>query len=139
MDWNLTALRKSGNDRVLGGVCGGLGEYTPVPANVWRILFALTMLAGGAGLLVYLLMCWFMPASDGAGSSAGAAWHLDALHRSAMDRQVEGVCGGLGECTPVPSWLWRVAFVATIFAGGIGAVAYLLLWAFIPRASRAIQ
>jgi phage shock protein PspC (stress-responsive transcriptional regulator) len=139
MDWNLAELRKSTSDRMLDGICGGLGEYTPVPALAWRLIFVLSLLAGGAGLLVYVLMWWLMPTADSTGAGAGTAWNLEALHRSDTDRQIEGVCGGLGECTPIPSWLWRVAFVSLVFAGGIGAIAYLLLWIFVPKVSRALS
>ena len=133
MDWKLQQLRKSANDRVLDGICGGLGEYTPVPASVWRVLFVLTALFGCAGVVAYVLLCWLMPAAGSEGAIAGTTWNLQGLRRSATDRQVEGVCGGLGEYTPIPSWLWRVAFVGLIFAGGLGLVAYVLLWAFVPK------
>jgi phage shock protein PspC (stress-responsive transcriptional regulator) len=33
------------------------------------------------------------------------------------DRKIAGVCGGFGEYTPVPAWLWRVAF-SPVFVGG---------------------
>lgn len=133
MDWKLQQLRKSTNDRVLDGICGGLGEYTPVPALIWRVLFVLTAVFGGAGLVAYVLLWWLMPTADSAGASSGTTWNLQGLRRSATDRQVEGVCGGLGEYTPIPSWLWRAAFVGLIFAGGFGLVAYVVVWAFVPR------
>src|SRR5205814_150094 len=51
----LSRLRRSINDRWIGGVCGGLGELTGVPPWSWRILFVLTALLHGLGLLVYVL------------------------------------------------------------------------------------
>jgi phage shock protein PspC (stress-responsive transcriptional regulator) len=137
MDWQLQQLRKSDTDRILAGICGGLGEYTPVPTLVWRVIFVLATLSGGAGVIAYLLMWWLMPAANSTGATAGKAWNLHALHRSVTDREVAGVCGGLGEYTPIPSWLWRVAFVGLIFAGGVGLLAYALLWLFVPNAEPA--
>jgi phage shock protein C len=55
-------LRRSGTDRMAGGVSGGLAEYTGVDAVLWRAAFVLTTLAGGAGVLVYLLLWVLMPA-----------------------------------------------------------------------------
>jgi phage shock protein C len=55
-------LRRSGTDRMAGGVSGGLAEYTGVDAVLWRAAFVLTTLAGGAGVLVYLLLWVRMPA-----------------------------------------------------------------------------
>jgi len=70
-----------------------------------------------------------------AGGSGGAA-HSGFLHRltrSASDRVIGGVCGGLGAHTGLPSWAWRVIFCATVFYFGIGLLFYILLWIFIPR------
>lgn len=133
MEWKVQQLRKSANDRMLAGVCGGLGEYTPVPASAWRVMFILTAIFGCAGLVAYVLLWLLMPAADSEGASAGVGWNLEGLRRSSTDRQVEGVCGGLGEYTPIPAWLWRATFVGLIFAGGLGLVAYVVLWAVIPR------
>lgn len=54
------------------------------------------------------------------------------LKKSATDKKIAGVCGGLGEHTPVPAWLWRALLLILIFAGGTGIVAYLVLWICMP-------
>jgi phage shock protein PspC (stress-responsive transcriptional regulator) len=59
---------------------------------------------------------------------------LRGLHRSKRDTWIGGVCGGLGEGTPLPSWAWRLAFLAAFFAYGFGFAAYLLLWICLPNA-----
>ena len=61
-------------------------------------------------------------------------WNFRELQRSRRDAWFGGVCGGLGEHTPVPSWLWRVAFIATTVGLGCGLVAYVALWILTPRA-----
>ena len=66
-------------------------------------------------------------------------WNLHQLRKSSTDRQLDGICGGLGEHTPVPGWMWRVAFVALCFAGGAGVVAYVLMWAFVPADSKRLS
>lgn len=62
----LHELRRSRTDRILGGVCGGLGQYTGLPAWTWRVLFCLTMLSFGFGLLLYALLWLFIPLQQGA-------------------------------------------------------------------------
>ena len=57
---------------------------------------------------------------------------LQRYRRSATDRYIAGVCGGLGEVTPVPSWAWRVLFIATVCLGGFGVLLYLAIWIFGP-------
>jgi phage shock protein C len=57
----LSQLRRSRSDSVLGGVCGGLGRYTGVPAWGWRVLFCLSVLCVGFGVLLYALLWLFVP------------------------------------------------------------------------------
>jgi phage shock protein PspC (stress-responsive transcriptional regulator) len=45
---------------VLGGVCGGLADYSGVDALLWRVGFLAFALAG-PGALVYLLLFLLMP------------------------------------------------------------------------------
>ena len=60
-EW-LQKLTKSEDDRILGGVCGGLGEHSELPSWVWRILMVLFVLfSGGLGLVLYVLLWIFMP------------------------------------------------------------------------------
>ena len=57
---------------------------------------------------------------------------LRQLSRSQTDCWLGGVCGGLGENTIIPSWLWRVLFCLTTLIYGVGLFAYILLWIFMP-------
>ncbi len=57
----LNALRRSRDDRWLGGVCGGISRITGLASWVWRLLFTLLTLFAGTGVLVYLLMWIFVP------------------------------------------------------------------------------
>ncbi|MFO7570075.1 MAG: PspC domain-containing protein [Smithellaceae bacterium] len=57
----LQQLKLSNKDRWIGGVCGGLGEHTPVPSWSWRLLFALLFIFFGTGLLIYILLWIFVP------------------------------------------------------------------------------
>jgi phage shock protein PspC (stress-responsive transcriptional regulator) len=57
-------LRRSYTDYVIGGVCGGLAEFTGVESFLWRIGFIALGLLGGEGILVYLLLWVLIPDSD---------------------------------------------------------------------------
>lgn len=57
----LKSLKKSQTDKWIGGVCGGLGEHTPLPAWTWRFLFSVAFLFFGTGLVVYVLLWIFIP------------------------------------------------------------------------------
>ena len=54
-------LRRSGTDRLLGGVCGGLAEHTGIDALLWRIGAVALTLAGGSGVVLYLRL-WVLMA-----------------------------------------------------------------------------
>ncbi len=60
------------------------------------------------------------------------AQSLNRSRRSASDRWIAGVCGGLAAATGVESWVWRLLMVALAFAGGLGVAIYALLWIFVP-------
>ena len=47
-------IYRSVEDRMVGGVCGGLAEYLDVDVTVVRIIWALFALFGGIGLVAYL-------------------------------------------------------------------------------------
>jgi signal transduction histidine kinase len=49
-------FRRSDDDRVLAGVCGGVASALGVDATLVRLAFALLALAGGAGVLLYLAL-----------------------------------------------------------------------------------
>ncbi len=57
----LNGFRRSISDRWFGGVCGGLARFTGLDAWLWRLVFALTLLMAGTGLLVYVLMWVLVP------------------------------------------------------------------------------
>ena len=54
-------LRRSGTDRMLGGVSGGLADYSGIDTVLWRVGFLALTLAGGSGILIYLLLWVLMP------------------------------------------------------------------------------
>jgi phage shock protein C len=54
-------LRRSGTDRMLGGVSAGLAEHTGIDVVLWRVGFVALTLAGGSGILLYLLLWVLVP------------------------------------------------------------------------------
>ena len=78
-------LRRSGTEKMLGGVCGGLAEYSGIDPVLWRVGFVGLTVAGGAGLVVYLLLWVLMPSGPlRPGDSPSAMDRLvDRLHSAA--------------------------------------------------------
>jgi phage shock protein PspC (stress-responsive transcriptional regulator) len=78
-------LRRSGTEKMFGGVCGGLAEYSGVDPVLWRVGFVGLTLAGGAGVVVYLLLWVLMPSGPlRPGDTPSAVDRLvDRLHAAA--------------------------------------------------------
>jgi phage shock protein C len=55
-------LRRSRRDRIIAGVCGGLGEFFGIAPIWFRIAFLISLLPGGVpGFLLYMLMWIIIP------------------------------------------------------------------------------
>lgn len=55
-------FRRSNDNRFLTGVCGGIGEYFGVDANLVRLAFVVLTVLGFSGVFVYVLALLIMPA-----------------------------------------------------------------------------
>ncbi len=55
------------------------------------------------------------------------------LYRSRIDRMIAGVCGGLAKYFDIDPTIVRVLFVVTVFIGGAGILAYIILWIVVPE------
>lgn len=72
-------LYRSRNDRMLFGVAGGMAEWMDLDPAIVRLVWALLILAGGVGLLLYIVAAIVIPeapymlgAAPGTPGSAGA-------------------------------------------------------------------
>lgn len=72
-------LYRSNKDKMLGGVAGGLAEYFAIDPTLVRIIFVVSLFAGGAGVLAYIILWIVVPEEPyvfaapnaGAGNAAG--------------------------------------------------------------------
>lgn len=53
-------LTKSSN-RMICGVCGGIGEYFHIDPTVIRLLWIIFSVAGGCGILAYIIAAIVIP------------------------------------------------------------------------------
>ena len=54
-------LYRSSTDRMIAGVCGGLGKYFSVDPTIVRLVFLLLLILGGSGFLLYLILWIVVP------------------------------------------------------------------------------
>ncbi len=55
-------LYRSRTDRMISGVCGGLGKYLGIDPTLIRLVFVLLLLFGvGSGLILYVILMFIVP------------------------------------------------------------------------------
>ena len=54
-------LYRSGKNKVLGGVCGGIGEYLGVDPVIIRLLWIIAIFGWGVGILAYVVAWIIIP------------------------------------------------------------------------------
>ena len=54
-------LYKSDSNRILGGICGGIGECLNIDPTIIRLIWVVVTLWGGSGILAYIIAMIVMP------------------------------------------------------------------------------
>lgn len=118
------------NERKIAGVCSGLGEYYGMDPVIFRMLFIL-MFFLTVGLLLYIVMWMILPLNRDKELSV----EIKRLYAVEQDKRVAGICSGLGEFFAVDPNIFRIVFVVSAFAGGLGVLAYLVMCFVVPRSN----
>jgi phage shock protein PspC (stress-responsive transcriptional regulator) len=101
-------LYRNADDKLLGGVCSGLAAYLGIDPVVVRILFVVFF---GALFWVYIVL-WIIVPSQSAASNI-----TKRLYRSADDKVIGGVCGGLATYFSISTWIPRLIFALPFIIG----------------------
>ncbi|MCX4338552.1 MAG: PspC domain-containing protein [Lachnospiraceae bacterium] len=66
MDNGMKRLMRSRANKMICGVCGGIGEYLNIDPTLVRLIWALCSAASvGMGLIVYIVAAVVIPEDDG--------------------------------------------------------------------------
>ncbi len=57
---------------------------------------------------------------------------MKKLYRLNGDRKIAGVCSGLAEYFDIDPIITRLGFLFSLFFGGLGGLAYLVMWIMVP-------
>ena len=60
----VTRLKKSGTDKIIDGVCGGIAEHFEVDPVIVRLAFVLFTFINGFGVILYIILAIVMPGAD---------------------------------------------------------------------------
>jgi phage shock protein PspC (stress-responsive transcriptional regulator) len=121
-------LYRDDADKILGGVCGGIGNYLRIDTSLVRILFAIITLGGfGAGILLYVLMWIILPSR-----SLERNVIRKRLFRNPEDKVVGGVASGLSAYFNMAVWIPRVIFAFPLVLGILTSIMRNAFWHFDP-------
>lgn len=96
-------LYRDENNKILGGVCSGIGTYLSIDPWIVRIIFIFS----GIGFLAYLILWIFLPTNF----SLSPTGSHKKLYRNPDDKIVGGVCSGIGSYFDINPWLPRMLFL----------------------------
>ncbi len=142
-------LYRDENNKVLGGVCGGLSNYFGIDVVVVRIIFLILFFTFGFGLIPYIILWIAIPNS--ADKVIGSP--RKKLYRDSDDKIIAGVCSGIGNYFGMSAWVPRVLFILPFLSIALksyhwgfpkflsvsfspGAmIVYIILWLVLPEAT----
>ncbi len=70
-------LIRTQQDRIIGGVCGGLARYLNIEVVLVRLFFVVFALVGGIGPLVYIILWIVVPSEEQIGGSTTQVYSVD--------------------------------------------------------------
>jgi len=133
----LARIRAEGR---IAGVCAGLAHYFDVDPVLVRAAWVVFSIVPGAiigGVIAYVLAWLVMPEATEAVAPTGPR-----LARSATDKKIAGVCGGIAEYFVVDATLVRLIWIIlSVLCGALigGVIAYLLAWLIIPAQTHLVS
>lgn len=127
---NNKRLERDLQNKVLGGVCSGLGNYFEMDPTFWRVLFFFLFLIGCSGLLIYIILWIAMPGAipqaipDGIASQEVSTEKVDSERRKRNSNMAAGlVLIGIGIISLlaryIPQINWRTAWPIILIVLGI--------------------
>lgn len=126
-------LYRSRTDRIVAGICGGLGNYLQLDASLIRFVLLLILIFTGVFplLIAYLIAALIIPLEP-----AGMPIPIHRrLLRSTKHKMIAGICGGIAEAINTDPTLVRLVAVFLCFLTGVIPLllAYLAAWIIVPK------
>ncbi len=119
---------RNSDDKILAGVCSGLANYLGIDPVIMRIAFVLLF---GALFWVYIIL-WIVVPSRSIQSNI-----TKRLYRSADQKMLGGVAGGVAAYFNIDIWIPRLIFafpfILALISGGFHTLWWHWDFGFVPR------
>lgn len=114
-------LRRSRDDRIIAGVCGGMGAYFGVDPIWFRLAFVVLAIGGGAGVLVYLIS-WLIIPEQKEGEALAAREGGSRTDGAVVAGAILVAAGLLFFFNTLFPWFDRVVWPLAVIAVGAGLI-----------------
>ncbi len=125
---NKKRIYRNSSDKVIAGVASGLANYFGLDPIIFRLIFIASLFTG-FGFIAYLIFWIGIPEN-----ASGRTNENKRLYRDGDNKILGGVAYGLANYFGIDPAIIRILFIVSIFIGGFGILAYLLLWISVPEA-----
>ena len=131
------SLYRDGKRKVIAGVASGIAHYFRVDPFWIRLLFLVVLLdlfvsfSFSLALLIGYIVLWVVVPER---FDLSEDRKIRKMFRNPDNKVIGGVASGIAAYFGVDPTLIRILFILTIFLGGSGIIAYLVLWIITPEA-----
>ena len=118
-------------DRKVAGVCSAIADRIGIDP-IW---VRLTVLLTGLLVFPWVFIAYFAAALVIPKDESEAEDIVDykRLYRVKKNRMIGGVCTGMAQYFDIDVVVMRLIFIGLSILGGIGILAYILLWMITPK------
>lgn len=131
-------LYRDNKRKLLGGVASGIANYFSIDPVWIRLGFIIllfdvfiTFSISPLALIAYIIMWIAVPGSDELEEDKS----MKKLYRNPDGKVIGGVSQGIATYLDIDITVIRVLFILSIFLGGVGLLAYFILWVIVPEAT----
>jgi len=131
-------LHRDNKRKLLGGVASGIANYFSIDPVWVRLGFIIllfdvfiTFSVSPLALIAYIIMWIAVPGSDTLEEDKS----MKKLYRNPDGKVIGGVSQGIATYLDIDITVVRVLFILSIFLGGVGLLAYFVLWIILPEAT----
>lgn len=114
-------LYRSRADRMLAGVCGGLGEYFNVDPTLVRVIYLVATVFTGVlgGLVLYVILAVIMPESESADSDGVVRRPMGSVFAAGLILVVVGALLLIANYGLLAWWAWTRLWPALLIVAGL--------------------